>query len=134
MARRCVYLVLLTLPIGCSDLGPGDIVTGTWGGEAIGLEAERSEARLDFPCLRAAVDGPLVLDSARIFRDTARVTWRSFGGGNPDSRVVLQGEVQGNLMTLTLWHIAEDYESDPKDYTLYRGADPDFSGFVCLAR
>jgi hypothetical protein len=133
LRSRCAPFAFLAVLIGCSDLGPRNIVTGSWGGEAIGLVAEESEVRLDFLCLRAAVDGPFVVDSAGNFQDTARVTWRSFAGGDRDHRVLLRGEVQGSLMTLTVRHAVDEQVSDPLDYTLHRGVDPDFSGLGCLA-
>lgn len=130
---RIVPFGFLAVLIGCFDLGPRDTVTGSWGGQAISLVADESDVRLDFLCLRAAVAAPLMLDSTGRFQDTARVTWRSFAGGRPDHRLLLRGEVQGSLMTLTVRHVVDEQVSDPRDYRLYQGADPDFSGLGCLA-
>lgn len=123
---------LLAVLTGCFVHDPHDIVTGSWGGEAILLVADESEVRLEFPCMRFGLPGPLVLDATGHFQDTAQVTWQSFPGAVPDHRLALRGDVQAGLMTLTVRHLVDGYVPDPRDYRLYRGAEPDFSGYFCL--
>lgn len=73
MMRNGILSLLLTAAwIGCALAAPAKetTLTGSWGGQHIGMEITAEGARIEYDCAHGTIDGPIVLDRAGRFEVT----------------------------------------------------------------
>ena len=131
---RALFAVVTTAAACACFLEPGTGLRGQWGGRLIALDARASDVRLTFVCSQA-VAPELPIDGSGRFEGTAHVT-----GSWASTELRLAGKIEnGVMMTLdvaSVWptHGAQtDTMITYESYTLVRRAQPDFSGWACLA-
>jgi hypothetical protein len=127
--------MLCALAAGCGIFGPDRLLTDRWGGVGIALDARRPEAPvLDFSCMQGAFEGRVAVDPSGRF---AAMAWFTYWSGPPyrhDHGWLVVGEVNGDQMELRLTYVSPGHSRPAGDLlVLRRGAQPDFSGFMCLA-
>ncbi|MGQ0533265.1 MAG: hypothetical protein ACT4OF_11335 [Caulobacteraceae bacterium] len=125
---RRFFIVLLALLAACQAAPPapaGAPLTGSWGGEHIGLELSAAGGRLDYDCAAGTIDQPVRPDASGRF--TARGTHTPNTGGperidvpRPRVEATYTGGVNGDRLTLSVR--TPDAELGP--FTLARGAEP----------
>ncbi len=122
--------VLLTLPLAlaaCATVPPAGPLTGSWGGQHVGLRLDPAGGALDYDCAAGRIDQPLVADGGGRFVANGSHTP---GSGGPDRAGVTppsyparySGVVRGEMMTLTVDVAAIGARIGP--YRLRRGAEP----------
>jgi len=105
---------------------PGDLVTGDYGGEHVGLSLDAEGGRLEYDCASGTIDGPLTTDSLGRFSVTGRHTP---GEGGPDrvgdaprswpARYL--GQARGDILTL---RVEVEGAASPGAFRLTRDAAP----------
>lgn len=125
--RRC-FVALLALLAACQAAPPapaGAPLTGSWGGEHVGLELSAAGGRLDYDCAAGTIDEPVRLDASGHF--TARGTHTPGTGGpervdapRPRVEATYAGRVNGNGLTLSVR--TPEFELGP--FTLARDEQP----------
>jgi hypothetical protein len=136
MRNAIVPVVMLcALAAGCGTSEPNRLLTGKWGGVGVALDARAPQApMLDFYCMQGAFEGPVALDPSGHFEAMAWITFRSGPPYRHDDGWLVVGEVHGDEMELRLTYVSPGHTWPPGDVlVLRRGAQPDFSGFMCLA-
>jgi hypothetical protein len=122
-----LFLLLLAgLGAGCATDSSDDLLTGTWGGNGLGIEATKARVTLRMPCETVGHNPePVTLTSDGSFEFETLL--RSFYG---DVEVVVEGKVSGRRLTavVTLEHARPPGEQ----FILFHGVQPDFTDFVCL--
>jgi hypothetical protein len=128
MRKFLLSFVALVLSAACQAAAPsGATLTGSWGGEHVGIELHAGGGTLEYDCATGAIDEPIRLDGSGAFR--AHGT-HSPGHGGPDHvgeeppRLPSEyhGRVRGDRMTLNVRVPSSDLTLGP--YTLFRGAPP----------
>jgi hypothetical protein len=109
----------------CPNGVAGTVVTGSWGGQHIGLTATANASEIEYDCAAGTIDGPIVLDGAGRFTATGTHT---IGHGGPmridevpDTHPArYAGRIRGNTMEL---HVTlTDRNQDIGTFTLERDA------------
>ena len=127
--------VLLFLPlVGCAAVSAGTApVTGSWGGQHIGMKATAVAVSFDFDCAAGRIDGPLLPQANGAFS----VNGVYFPGHGGPTRVdeipralpaIYRGSISGATMRLSIDLPSEKQVLGP--YALRRGAQP--AVFRCL--
>ncbi len=120
-------LALLLLAAGCATAPPsGAPLTGSWGGEHIGLELTATGATVDYDCAAGRIDGPVLSGANGTFQ---AVGTHTPGTGGPERVGVVppsfaaryDGAVRGDRMTLQV-RVANGVLVGP--FTLRRGVEP----------
>lgn len=97
---------------------------GVWGGNHIQMTVENGQARIDFDCAGAVINGPFTMDRNGQFNFTGTFTKGSGGPIRKDSMpkekpARFTGQVRGNTMTLTV--TVDDVPGANGKYILTRG-------------
>jgi hypothetical protein len=127
--RNCFAALLATLLLAACQAAPnapaGAALTGSWGGQHIGLELSATSGRLDYDCAAGTIDEPVRPDASGRF--TARGTHTPSMGGpervdvpRPQLAATYTGRLNGDRLTLSVR--TPDAELGP--FTLARGAEP----------
>jgi hypothetical protein len=128
MRKFLLTLGAFVLSAACQAAAPsGAPLTGSWGGEHVGLELHAGGGTLEYDCAAGAIDEPVRPDGSGAF--SARGT-HSPGHGGPDRvdedppRLLAEyhGRIRGERMTLNVRVPSSDLVLGP--YTLDRGAPP----------
>jgi hypothetical protein len=121
--------LLAVICIGCAGASPARErpLTGSWGGQHIGLELTAQGGRIEYDCAHGTIDGPVVPD--REGRFEALGTHTAEHGGpvregeeEPGEPARYVGKVAGETMTLTV--ILSGSGDEAGTFTLTRGASP----------
>lgn len=124
---RAAALAALVLVASCQagTMTPPGPLTGSWGGQHIGIELTATDGRLDYDCAAGTIDEPVRPDVAGRF--TARGTHTPSMGGpervdvrRPQLEASYVGELNGDRMTLRV----RTAEAELGPFTLMRGAEP----------
>ena len=132
IARLSLAAALTAGPVCGRASAPSD-VTGSWGGEHVGLEVTDSGATIEYDCATGTIDGPLHPDGAGRF-DARGTHVRGHGGPDREGEVPdahparYTGRVEGGRMTLTVGET--DTGATVGTFSLRRGAAPQV--FRCL--
>lgn len=107
--------------------GPSSPVTGSWGGEHIGLTLDAGGGALEYDCAAGRIDEPLVTGPAGEFAANGSHTPGTggperLGQGRPSYPARYSGHVSGETMRLRVSVPARNLELGP--YELRRGAEP----------
>jgi hypothetical protein len=97
---------------------------GVWGGNHIEMAIENGQARIDFDCAGAVINGPLTMDRNGQFTLTGTFTKGSGGPVRKDSMpkekpARFTGQVRGNTMTLEV--TVDDVPGASGKYVLTKG-------------
>jgi hypothetical protein len=111
----------------CPNGVAGTVVTGSWGGQHIGLTATAGASQIEYDCAAGTIDGPIVLDGAGRFTATGTHT---IGHGGPmridevpDTHPArYDGRIRGNRMELSV--ALTDRNQDIGTFTLERDKNP----------
>jgi len=121
-------LLLAAVWIGCAaaSTAKSGALTGSWGGQHIGLEATAEGARIEYDCAHGAIDSPIV--PGRDGRFEAAGTHAAEHGGpvhegesEEGQPARYRGELKGDILTLT---VTLDSGEEAGTFTLRRGATP----------
>jgi hypothetical protein len=124
--RNCLFAMALLAACQAAPPAPaGAPLTGSWGGEHIGLELSADGGRLEYDCAAGTIDEPVRLDSSGRF--TARGTHTPNTGGPervdlPRPRV--EATYSGQLSAERLTRSVRTPEAELGPFTLARGAAP----------
>lgn len=115
------------LVAGCATMAPAGPVTGSWGGQHVGLVLDATGGTLDYDCAAGRIDGPVATGPDGRF--VARGTHTPGTGGperegevRPSYPANYSGSVRGDRMVLRVYVPARGFVIGP--YELRRGADP----------
>lgn len=120
-------LLMLLFAAGCASVPPAGIpLTGSWGGEHVGLELTPTGGTADYDCAAGRIEGPLLPRADGSFQASGTHTP---GTGGPERIGVVppsyaaryEGSVRGDRMTL-LVRVENGILVGP--FTLRRGAQP----------
>ena len=117
--------LVLAFPAEGRQKSQNHVVTGSWGGEHIVLEASGNDAKADFDCAHGEIAGALTLDRQGNFDVSGTYTAEHGGPVRRDetpnsSTVRYSGHVQGESMTLSITRGEEKLGN----FTLTRDAHP----------
>jgi len=127
--HSCFAALLATLLLAACQAAPpapaGAALTGSWGGEHVGLELSATNGRLDYDCAAGTIGEPVRPDASGRF--TARGMHTPGTGGpervnvpRPQLEATYTGQVSGDRLTLSVR--TPDAELGP--FSLARGAEP----------
>ena len=134
-----VIIGILSLPVlwlywgGCAGNIYQDNLTGTWGGDHIGMTVLDSSITLEYDCARGTIDDLIKPDEQGTFEVTG-IHIIEHGGPVrsdeiPDKHPALyKGQIEENVMTLTV--ILTDTETVIGEFTLTHGDYPKI--YKCL--
>lgn len=136
MRRNGILSLLLAAAwIGCALAAPAKetTLTGSWGGQHIGLEVTAEGARIEYDCAQGTIDGPIVLDRAGRFEATGTHGAEHGGpvreGEETSSQPArYRGRAAGKTLELTV--TLDGSGEEVGTFTLTRGAMPRL--FKCL--
>ena len=111
--------------------GVGNRLTGSWGGDGIGVIVNGDTAHISYTCGETTVKGPISLDANQRFEATGehiRVGGAAPRPDVPPERHVghVAGQVRGDLLTLTVRLI--DVDRDIGTFVLTKGATASILG------
>lgn len=130
MIRKGILSVLLVAVwIGCAAAAPAKekVLTGSWGGPHIGLEATGEGARIEYDCAQGTIDGPIAPGRDGRFEATGTHTAEHGGPVREDESgegqpARYRGRLKGKTLTLTVTLAGSGEEVGT--FTLTRGATP----------
>jgi hypothetical protein len=125
--RQPLALLAAGLLLGCATTAPGGPLTGSWGGEHVGLTLDPGGGRLDYDCAAGTIDEPLVAVHDGSFAANGRHT-PGMGGPEqidrprPSYPARYTGTVGRGTMTLRVWIPSQNLTLGP--YRLRRDIRP----------
>jgi hypothetical protein len=138
MKQTTIKIVLFTMPWiffgGCAGSNSQIDLSGTWGGDHIGMMVSDSSATLEYDCAHGSIDEPIEPDDNGEFemqgiyvfehgQQFAPIDGPASNGENPDEHPALyKGRIDGKVMTLIV--ILTDTEKEVGSYSLTLGAVP----------
>jgi hypothetical protein len=125
--RNC-FVALLALLAACQAAPPapaGAALTGSWGGEHIGLELSAAGGRLEYDCAAGTIDEPVRPDARGRFNARGAHTPNTGGPERvdvprPQVEATYSGQVNGDRLTLSV----STPEAELGPFSLQRGAQP----------
>lgn len=127
------FFVIWLYLVGCASNIYQENLTGTWGGEHIGMIVQDSSITLEYDCARGTIDEPIQPDEQGYFEVTGIHIIEHGGpvrsGEIPDKHPALyKGKIKENVMTFTV--ILTDTETEIGEFTLTHGEYPQI--YKCL--
>ena len=123
---RAVAQMAALLPEAGASRAGGPALTGSWGGEHVGLVTTDRGARLDFDCANGSIDQPIVPDEQGRFDAAGTYVRERPGPVRPNSTTGeparYRGRIEGNTMTLSVELAGSDVSVGT--YTLERDRLP----------
>ncbi|UCH66065.1 MAG: hypothetical protein JSW63_02725 [Ignavibacterium sp.] len=112
---------------GCASTNSQVVLTGTWGGEHIGMIVSDSSATLDYDCAHGSIDEPIKIDDNGMFNVIGVHIFEKGGpirlGEIPDKHpAVYDGSINEKEMTLIVK--LTDTEAVVDTFYLTLGAEP----------
>jgi hypothetical protein len=125
--RMVLVLAAAVTAAQCPSNVAGTVITGSWGGNHIGLTATADSSLIEYDCAAGRIAGPIVLDQAGRFSATGSHTVGHGGpvriGEVPDVHPArYDGRIQGNRMELRV--ILTDRNQEVGTFRLERNAQP----------
>ncbi|MCZ6702251.1 MAG: hypothetical protein O6940_04330 [Ignavibacteria bacterium] len=127
------FFVLCLYWVGCASNIYQDSLTGTWGGEHIGMTIVDSSITLEYDCAHGTIDEPINPDEQGRF-EVKGIHIIEHGGPVrsdeiPDKHPALyKGQIEESVMTLTV--VLTDMEIVIGEFTLTHGEYPQI--YKCL--
>ncbi len=127
---RVIVTSAAVIGLAACGLGfePGVPLTGRWGGKDLVADLTAMGGTLDLTCGFGELDGPLTPDNSGLVNQTGYTI--PVGGAPPPpgfvpprTRVVVNGHVDGNRLTLTVTGLGVLLAEAPAHYALVRGRE-----------
>lgn len=123
---RFIAISLMILSgCGSSISQPANVLTGTWGGMHVELNATSTQAKLRFPCL--TIQFPAIVPNSEMELEITGTIVAASWDGAIGKEYRIAGKISGSTLTIMGQALFTEDWTDPESFILEEGAEGDFS-------